>query len=80
MDIKKLLALDMSARGVTVMKLTISLPSPGLGLFPSPTILNDNMVGYYYSSQVYAKRTNERHEAKRYGVGVIQVTAKLFQK
>lgn len=54
---------------------TIPNPNAGPRLFRFIRIEKTDVVGYYYLFLVFAIQSKERHNMKRNGGGVIQVTA-----
>lgn len=59
MDVEMPLALDTSARGITVKKSVTSHSDASLDLIFTRTIGKYDVVGYYYGSLVYAELTKE---------------------
>lgn len=70
----------MSSHVIAATKSEFPYPNSVLGLFPIKRVEEKEVVGYYDGSLVYPSLITELQTAKTNEEGVIQITAKEFQK
>ena len=80
LDVKHVRAYEANCLGISIRKSSIQHPKVGLGVYTNKPISSGETVGFYYGTLVYGNLATKHRLHRRYGMGVLSVTADDFEK